>query len=395
MMQPRKPLAGIRVLDFSQYLPGPLGTQHLADLGADVIKIENRKGGDLSRPTPDGSTSQMFLKVNRNKRSLAVDLRQPEGVALIRRLAQDADVLVEGFRPGVMDKLGLGYEALSAVNPRLVYCAITGYGQSGPLRDFGGHDINYQSLSGVLEQSGAAGGPPAPGGFQIADIAGGALTAAMALLAALVDAQRSGQGRFVDVSMTDAALACMVMGLATMDSFGQGKPMPRGEDYTNGKLPCYGVYETADGRHVALGALEPQFWQAFCTAVARPDLLPKGWALGAAGEAAKAEIADLIRSRTLAQWSALLLTVDGCATPVLRLDEVLAHPLTQARGMVLEGQSPEGRPYRQFAFPVKMSGYQFSVERNPPALGEHNDELLKSLGYGDREIAELHAKNVA
>ncbi|QDX79969.1 carnitine dehydratase [Denitratisoma sp. DHT3] len=390
-----KPLSGIRVLDFTQYLPGPLCTQHLADLGADVVKIENRKGGDLSRPTPDGSTSQMFLKVNRNKRSLSIDLRQAEGIEIVRRLARDADVLVEGFRPGVMDKLGLGYAALSALNPRLVYCAITGYGQDGPFREFGGHDINYQSLSGVLEQSGAAGGPPAPGGFQVADIAGGSLTSAMALLAALVDAQRTGQGRFVDVSMTDAALACMVMGLSTMDSFGNGKPLPRGEDYTSGKLPCYGVYETADGRHVALGALEPQFWRAFCDAVQRPDLIAKGWALGADGDAAKAEIAALIKSRSLRDWSELLSTVDGCATPVLRLDEVLEHPLTRARGMVREGLSPEGRPYRQFAFPVRMSGYRFSVERNPPALGEHNDELLKSLGYGDDDIAALHSKNVA
>ncbi|CAB1369741.1 CaiB/BaiF CoA transferase family protein [Denitratisoma oestradiolicum] len=395
MTKETKPLSGIRILDFSQYLPGPLCTQHLGDLGADVIKIENRKGGDLSRPTPDGSTSQMFLKVNRNKRSLAVDLRQPEGIDIIRRLVKEVDVLVEGFRPGVMDKLGLGYGALSALNPRLVYCAITGYGQDGPFREFGGHDINYQSLSGVLEQSGAAGGPPAPGGFQIADIAGGSLTSAMSILAALVDAQRSGQGRFVDVSMTDAALACMVMGLSTMDSFGNGRPLPRGEDYTNGRLPCYGVYETADGRHVALGALEPQFWQAFCTAVARPDLMAKGWALGAEGETAKAEIAALIKDRSLQAWSELLFTVDGCATPVLRLDEVLEHPLTRARGMVHEGLSPEGKPYRQFAFPAKMSGYQFSVDRNPPALGEHNDELLKSLGYGDEEIAALHSRNVA
>lgn len=391
----KKPLSGIRILDFSQYLPGPLCTQHLADLGASVIKIENRKGGDLSRPTPDGSTSQMFLKVNRNKRSLSVDLRQAEGVEIILRLVKDADVLVEGFRPGVMDKLGLGYEALSALNPRLVYCAITGYGQDGPFREFGGHDINYQSLSGVLEQSGAAGGPPAPGGFQIADIAGGSLTSAMSLLAALVDAQRSGQGRFVDVSMTDSALACMIMGLSTMDSFGKGRPLPRGEDYTNGKLPCYGVYETADNRHVALGALEPQFWQAFCTVVARPDLMAKGWALGGEGEMAKAEIATLIKSRTLQEWSELLFNVDGCATPVLRLDEVLEHPLTQARGMVMEGRSPEGKTYRQFAFPVKMSNYLFSVDLNPPALGEHNDEVLKALGYGDGDIATLRAKNVA
>lgn len=390
-----KPLAGITVLDFSQYLPGPLCAQHLGDLGADVIKIENRQGGDLSRPAPDGETSRMFLLVNRNKRSLSVDLRQPEGVALIHRLVKRADALIEGFRPGVMDKLGVGYEALRAINPRLVYCAITGYGQDGPFRDFGGHDINYQSLSGALEQSGAAGGPPASGGFQFGDIAGGVLTAAMTVLAGLVATRSGGEGRFIDVSMTDAVLANMVMALVATDTYGSGKPLPRGEDYTSGRLPCYGVYETQDGRHLALGAIEPQFWQAFCEATQRPDLIARGWAMGSDAAAAKAAIAALVAGRTLAQWSELLASVDGCATPVLRLDEVIEHPLTRARGMVVPGISAEGRRYRQFGFPAKISGYRFEVERRPPQLGEHNDELLSELGYDAKEREALRSRNIA
>ncbi len=368
MQSNRKPLSGVTILDFSQYLPGPLCSQHLGDMGADVIKVESRKGGDLSRPSPNGETSRMFLLVNRNKRSLSIDLRQPEGVEIVHRLVRTLDVVIDGFRPGVMDRLGVGYEALSAINPKLVFCAITGYGQNSPLAAMGGHDINYQSLSGALEQSGQAGGPPAAGGFQIGDIAGGTLSAAMGILAALFEAQRSGQGR----------------------------PVPRGEDFTSGRLPCYGIYETADGRHLALGALEPQFWKAFCDAANRPDLVAKGWLLEepAAGQA-KSEIAALVQSRSLAEWAALLQNVDACSSPVLRLDEVLQHHHTRARGMLVAGTTPEGKPYEQFAFPIKMSGFQFEVQQAPPALGQHNQSILQSLGYSPEDISTLAAKGVA
>lgn len=395
-----KPLACVRVLDFSQLLPGPLCTQHLADMGAEVLKIENRTTGDAARPSPTGELPMLFLLANRNKRSLAVDLRQPEGQALAHKLVRDADVVVEGFRPGVMTRLCMDYATLAAINPRIVYCSITGYGQDGPYAAKGGHDINYQCHSGILEQTGAAGGPPAPGNFQAADLGGGALSAAMGILAALFDAQRTGKGRHVDIAMTDCAMAHAIMPLAAVESYGEGRPLPRGDDYTTGRLPCYGVYETADGRHLALGAIEPHFWQNFCTAAARPDLIAQGWALGEEAPAAKSAIAELVKSRSLAEWSALLENVDGCATPVLRLDEVIEHPNTKARGMIVAGTRPDGDggpggTYRQYAFPIKMTDFEFAIERQPPLLGEHNDEILAALGYDAAEIAALRAKGVA
>ena len=406
-----KPLTGVRILDFSQLLPGPLCTQHLADMGADVLKIENRSAGDAARASPDGQTSMLFLLANRNKRSLAVDLRTAEGQALLHRLVKEADIVVEGFRPGAMARLNMDYERLSAINPRLVYCSITGYGQTGPLRDRGGHDINYQSLAGILDQCGSFEGPPVISNFQMADLAGGVLSAAMGILAALFDAQRTGRGRYVDVAMTDCALAHLIMPLAAMESYGDGRPMPRGDDYTSGRLPCYGVYATADGRHLALGAIEPHFWANFCQAAERPELIAQGWAMGEEGLAAKAAIAELIASRTLAEWSALLETVDGCATPVLRLDEVLTQPQTQARGMVVGGHRPDAEAagseaiktteadsssghYRQYAFPLKMTDFEFDISCPPPLLGEHNEEVLSALGYTADEIASLRAKGV-
>ena len=391
-----KPLAGIRILDFSQLLPGPLCTQHLADMGAEVLKIENRTTGDAARAAPDGQTSMLFLLANRNKRSLAIDLHQPAGQALVHQLVKEAEIVVEGFRPGVMKRLGMDYATLAALNPRLVYCSITGYGQEGHYAARGGHDINYQCYAGILEQSGSAQGAPAPGNFQAADLAGGVLSAAMGILAALFDAQRSGKGRQVDVAMTDCALAHLIMPLAASESYGAGRPLPRGDDYTSGRLPCYGVYETADGRHLALGAIEPHFWLNFCNAVERTDLAGLGWAMGDEGRLAKAAIAALIQSRTLAEWTTLLEEVDGCASPVLRLDEVIRHPNTQTRGMIVTGQRPvgDGADYQQYAFPLKMTDYEFSIDRPPPLLGEHNEEVLGALGQTAADIAALRQQGI-
>ncbi len=366
---PRAPLNGIRVLDLTRLLPGPVCTLHLADLGAEVIKIEDTGAGDYAAPA-------LRSLVHRNKRAMRLDLKQPEGVAVLEQLARGADVLVEGFRPGVMDRLGVGYAALSALNPRLVYCSITGFGQTGPLRDEPGHDINYCALSGVADQLGTADGMPALSNLPIADLLGGSLTAAMGLLAALFDAARTGRGRHVDVAMADAALAHAVLPMVALAT--AGRTRRTGRDKLTGALPNYAMYVTSDGRHLAVGALEPKFWREFCQVIGRPDLAPTHFLEDAgAATAVRAEVAGLIAAEPLAHWGALFEGKQCCVTPVLRLEEALDLPQFQARGMV---QRSEGQA-AQLACPVRMSGFQFEVTRGAPAPGQDTDALLEALGY--------------
>lgn len=386
-----KPLSGVKVLDFTQLLPGPMCTLQLADMGADVLKIEP-PGGEAGRGPAGTPISHFFLAVNRNKRSLTINLRAAGAREIVHALTKDADIVVEGFRPGVMARMGIGYDTLKAINPKLVYCAISGYGQDGPLAELGGHDINYQSYAGILEQSAALGAKPHPGNFPIADLAGGALSAAMSILAALFDAQRSGQGRFIDVSMTDCAMALNTQPLASLHSWKQ--PLPAGHDTLSGALPCYGTYATADGRYLAVGALEPKFWQAFCAAAGCPELSKSGWAAGKSGAAVKAQVARIIQARTLAEWTQTLAGVDACVSPVLRIDEVLSHPHTQARAMTVTTPLPDGSTAPYFAFPVKMSDFQFSLERPPPSAGEHNEAVLRELGHDADAIARLRTDGV-
>src|SRR5688572_26660905 len=250
----RAPLAGVRVLDLTRLLPGPMGTLHLADLGADVIKIEDLGAGDYATPA-------VRALVNRNKRAIRIDLKQPAGAQTLLRLARDADVLIEGFRPGVMERLGVGYEAVAAVNPRIVYCSLSGFGQTGPLRDQPGHDLNYGALTGVVDQIGTA-DSPALSNLPVADLLGGTMNAVMGILAALFDAARTGRGRHVDVAIADGVLAHAVLPLAALNQ--HGHVPPAGQGTLTGGLACYAVYRTADGRFVAVGALERKFWDALC-----------------------------------------------------------------------------------------------------------------------------------
>ena len=389
-----KPLAGIRVLDLTRLLPGPMCSLHLADMGADVIKIEDPGLGDYSRhgrgDAHDG-LAPMFDHINRNKRSLKLDLKQPEGVRAFMDLAAEAHVVMEGFRPGVMTRLGVDFPRVRERNPAIVFCAISGYGQDGPLRDVPGHDINYCGYAGVLHQCGARGGPPSVPNFQIADLLGGALCAAMGILAALVDAQRSGEGRYLDVSMTDCTLAHSVVPFARANA--EGEARARGRDALSGGLPCYGVYETSDGRYMALGALEAKFWQAFCEAVSRPDLAEHHMVSGDTADRVRAEVAAIFKSASRDDWVERLTGADCCASPVLSPAEARHHPQLVGRGMFVSADEANVES-DQLAFPLRMSDFRFSVERKAPGHGEHSREILAEIGYGDEQVRELEGKDV-
>ena len=378
------PLAGIRILDLTRLLPGPVATLHLADLGAEVIKIEDPQVGDYARTlgTGQGEDSAYFRMINRNKQGLRLDLKKPEGVEVFMRLAREADVIIESFRPGVMDKLGVGYAAIAAVNPKIAYCSISGYGQDGPYKDLAGHDINYLGYAGVLDQIGSAGGNPAIPNFQIADLLGGALTAAMGILAAVIEAQRTGQGRYIDVSMTDSVLAHTYFSMLRLNDAGQSAP--RGTDLLSGGLPCYATYRCADGKHMAVGALEGKFWKTACEVLGRPEWLKRQWDVSLRGE-----LAELFATRPRDEWASLFAAVDCCITPILSPEETLANEQILARQMVVQEDG-----LTQFAPPLKMSGFEFSIRQAAPKPGEHNASILAAAGYSADEIQRLESTGV-
>src|SRR5437764_9571070 len=387
-----RPLEGIRILDLSRLLPGGFCTLLLADLGADVLKVEDTGMGDYVRWAPpyhegaeDSAKSAMFLALNRNKRSIRVNLKDEGGRDVLLRLAGEYDVLLESFRPGVLDRLGVGYERLREENPGLVYCAITGYGQDGPLRDRSGHDMNYLGLIGLLGLTGDRDGPPVQSAGQIADIGGGALMAAFGILAALRERDRSGEGQLVDVSMSDGALSWL--GLAAARYFAEERTPRRGELELAGGLICYRPYACRDG-WVTLGALEPKFWQAWCRGVGRDDLIERQF--DPPGSDAHAEVERVFLERTREEWQAFASEVDCCLEPVLGLDEALASELVLAREMVVELDQPGAeRPVRQIGVPVKLGRTPGGVQGPGPVLGEHTDEVLEGIGYSPEEIEAL------
>ena len=384
-----RPLAGVRVLDLTRLLPGPMATLHLADLGADVIKVEDTGTGDYARAMGHvrEGVSDFFRLLNRNKRAIRIDLKQARGRDAFLRLVDKADVVVEGFRPGVMAKLGLGYEALAARNPRIVVCSITGYGQDGPYRDRAGHDINYIGYAGVGNEIGAEGGPPVVPNFQIADLAGGALVPVMGMLAALLDARASGRGRHVDVAMTDAVLAHAIFPL--LGVLEHGRTPPRGTTMLSGGLACYNVYRTRDGGWMAVGALERKFWETLCDILGCPELKPQHIVYGDEARAARDRLAAIFATRSRAEWTAAFARADCCVSPVLEMHEALADGHLRARGMIVDGG---GLPH--FAPPVKLSGLEFDPGRAAPAPGEHTEEVLREAGYGRAEIEALKKEGV-
>jgi len=389
------PLGGLRVLDLSRLLPGGFCSLLLADLGADVLKVEDTGMGDYVRWMPpyvegveETARSAPFLSLNRGKRSIRLDLKQEAGREVLLRLARDHDVLLESFRPGVLDRLGVGYERLAEENPGLVYCAITGYGQAGPYRDRAGHDMNYLGLNGLLGLTGDADGAPVQASGQIADLGGGALMAAVGILAALRERESSGRGQVVDASMFDGSLAWLAMTAAQF--FAEGRTPVRGQLPLSGAYVCYRPYACADG-WVTLGALEPKFWQAWCRGVGREDLLDK--AFESPGSDTHRAVEAIFAARPRTDWEAFAAEHDCCLEPLLELDEALDSELVRAREMVVGLDQPgASEPVKLLGVPIKLSRTPGDANRAPgPALGEHTDAVLAAAGYDAERIALLKA----
>ena len=391
-MNVQPPLSGIRILDLTRNLPGPLATSLLGDMGADVIKLEDPRTGDPVRSMPphvDGH-SAFDLGVNRSKRSLAVDLKHPQGLELALKLAGTCDVVVEGFRPGVLARLGLGFDTLQEARADIILCSISGYGQTGPDRDRAGHDINYCARAGLLSQTGEANGAPMLIGAQVADVAGGTWQAVAAIYGALFQRERTGQGQWLDLAMADGVLSTMAMTLALQLA---GFPAPtRGRGPLNGGLPSYGIFATADGNHLAVGALESYFFDALCDAMDLDDLRGQGLAFGAQAKEIKAKLAKRFAEHDLDHWIETFDGLDVCVEPVLDIEQTLAHPQYADRQMFFDLQGPTG-PIRQMANPIKFAGCQ-TPERFPPKLGQHTAEILSELGYDSSQTKALRDASV-
>lgn len=383
------PLSSLKVLDFSALLPGPFGTMVLADLGADVLRIESPTRPDMVRMLPpmDEGVSSVHAYLNRSKRSVAVDLKKPEGVEVIKRLVKDYDIVVEQFRPGVMARLGVGYDDLKAINPGLIYCSITGYGQDGPYSHRAGHDMNYLSIAGMTGYNGRRSSGPAPMAFQVADVAGGSCHAVMGILAAVIHRQHTGEGQHVDISMTDAAFSMHAL-TAPPALVGGGDPELERTQLNGGSF--YDCYETSDGRWFSVAGLEPQFFMQFCNAIGRPDLSGKGLAMAPDVVAeVKAGISEAMKQKTFAEWQQVFADIDSCTEPVLTFSEACEHPQIKARQMVVEVPMGEGKVQRQVASPFKFSqtppDYRFAGGQ----LGAHTAEVLAEQGFSDEELEAL------
>ena len=387
-------LAGITILDFTRLLPGPFCTQLLCNLGAEVIKIEDPKLGDYMRSVPPivHDVSYPFLMVNRGKRSLSVDLKTPEGQEIVHKLARGSDVVVEQFRPGVMARLRVAYDDLAMMNPRLVYCSFSGYGQTGPYKDLPGHDINFQALAGILGvTTGREDKAPAIPGVPIADLASG-FNAALAILAALRVRDRTGRGEFIDVSIYDTAVTLMVLGLARFLATGE-EPVA-GETLLTGSFPFYSLYETKDGRWLSVATVEPKFWSRMCELIGAPDLAEKQFKDGAERFQVAQALADKFRGRTLAEWEALLAMENLPITGVKRVSEVVRDPHVKARGLLPVVDVSGLWKLQVIAHPAKHATLETRNPTRVPAKGQDTEEILRSLGYTARQIQTLAKKGV-
>lgn len=385
-------LEGIRVLDLTRLAPGPFCTMLLGDLGADVIVVEEAPGAGRRFDMGMSERAQAFNAVGRNKRSIGLNLKDERAREVFYRLADTADVVLEGFRPGVVKRLGVDYETISRRNPRIVYCALSGYGQTGPYASLVGHDINYIGIGGALGMTGWPGEPPAIPANIIADFAGGGLYGAFAILAAIIAREKSGRGQYIDMAMSDGVTSLLTF-LASQ-YFSSGHSLRRGEEMLNGAAPFYSVYEAADGKWLSIGCLEPWFWQELCQALGCEEYVPHQ-----NNREKFPEMFEFLRGKfgekTRDEWFQELRQRDICVAPVYSLDETFADPHVQARGMIAEVEHPEFGTVRQVGVGAKFSETPGSVRSTAPKRGEHTEEILREAGYSDEEIGALKEAKAA
>ena len=372
------PIRDLKMLDLSRQLPGPFCSMMLADLGADVLVVA----------APTDALGLGLPLIQRNKRSMTLNLKSPEGKQIFERLAQEADVILEGFRPGVTERLGIDYASMSKLNPRLIYCSISGYGQDGPYRDKVGHDINYLGYAGVLGVSGPAGGPPLPMPVQVADIGGGGLMAAIGILAAVLAREHTGHGQFVDISMMDGSIAWNVFHALMYLVTGGQQPQP-GQTRLTGYNPCYAIYETKDGKYVTVGALEEHFWRNLCVALGIEEFIPDQFTEGPRREEMFRVIREKFRQKTQAEWLQQFDNIDICFGPVNTIGETFADPQVHDRAMVRDVGA-----MKVIASPLKFSDTPPVQPSAPPEFGQHTDEVLRGLGYSAERIQTLRSAGV-
>jgi len=387
-------LTGLKMLDLSRLLPGAYGSLLLADMGMEVLKVEDLERGDYMRKQGPIQKKENvhFLALNRNKKSMTLNLKSEEGREIFYRLIKSYDIVLESFRPGVMDRLGIGYEELKKRNPRVILCSLSGYGQDGFYRERPGHDINYIGLGGILELTGRRNGAPVIPAVQIADIGGGGMMAAFSILAAVVHREKTGEGQSLDISMLDGVISWASLHAAKY--FMDHELPERGETLLAGRYACYQVYSTKDGRSMSLGALEQKFWKNFCEAVGRNDLVDKQFIEGEERLRLIEEVGKLFETRTQKEWIDAFRKVDACCEPVLTIEEVFHHPQVLHRQMVKEMEHPVEGKVVQVRSPVKSSRFPFEIRSPSPSWGEHTTEALKEIGYSDTEIQHFRQLKV-
>lgn len=387
-------LKGMKVLDFSTLLPGPYATLLLADMGAEVLRIESPSRVDLVKemdPMIEGNSATHHY-LQRSKRSIALDLKKTASIGIVKRLVENYDVIIEQFRPGVMERLGLGYEQLKAINPKIIYCSLTSFGQTGPFSNRPGHDNNFLALSGIMDYSRRKGERPTPAGVQIADLAGGSLQSVIGILAAYIHRQQTGEGEYIDVSMTDAAFALNAM--FGPGALAEGCAVEPESLLLNGGT-FYDYYETEDGRYFSVGSLEPQFTKQLCEAIERPDLLDlANGTTVAERKQFKEALTQRFKEKPFGEWLAIFDQVHCCVEPVLTFHEAMNHPQLQAREMIVEVPTASGKRLKQIAFPIKFKHHPIEYKETGSEIDRHRLDVLKEIGVTEEQVAQLEAAGI-